>query len=97
MKKTILHNQTILDISIQYTGNVENCFKIAIANGHSVSDDLTPGMGIENITTQKIDEDILTYFKAKKIEPATGSSGNDTDVELGGIGFMRIGGNFKIT
>lgn len=96
MGNTVLHNQTILDVSIQTTGSVENCFQIAIANGKSVSDELSTGMSILEATEPKIDEDILSYFKAKKIHPATGiNSGLDVP-ELGGIGYMRIGATFKI-
>lgn len=96
MESTVLHNQTILDISIQDTGNVENCFQIAVANGRSVSDELTSGMNFKGAEAPKIDEDILTYFKAKKIHPATGSNAEIDIPELGGIGYMRIGGNFKV-
>ncbi|GAA5096953.1 hypothetical protein GCM10023210_31380 [Chryseobacterium ginsengisoli] len=95
MENIVLHNQTLLDISIQYTGNVENCFQIAIANGKSVSDDLTSGMTFEEPEALKIDDDILSYFKAKRIHPATGNI-EFAITELGGIDYMKIGGNFRI-
>lgn len=43
MEIKVLNRQSILDISIQYTGDVQKCFDIAIANGKAVSDLLASG------------------------------------------------------
>ena len=40
---TVLNNQSLFDISIRYTGTIENAFKIAVANGLSLTDELQPG------------------------------------------------------
>ncbi|WP_034752756.1 hypothetical protein [Chryseobacterium daeguense] len=93
----ILHNQTILDISIETTGSVDNCFQIAIANGHSVSADLTAGSSFGNAKGSKLNEDIVGYYSAKKIHPATGSTEISEVPQLGGIGYMKIAGNFKVS
>lgn len=71
MTITALHNQNLLDISVQHTGTVENCFKIAVSNGLSVSDDLVPGQEIIIPIDVVIDKEILNYYKAKEIQPAT--------------------------
>lgn len=91
----VLHNQTILDIAVQHTGNVENCFQIAIANGKSVSDMLSAGIIINESQNVNIDTDMVNFFKAKKINPATAETALSETPQLGGIGHMRIGGNFK--
>ncbi len=94
MKVVALHNQTLLDISIQHTGTVENCFKIAVANGLSVSDEITPGQELKIPSDVKIDKEILNYYKAKELQPAT--KGKEIS-QQGGIGYMQIGSTFKVS
>lgn len=96
---TVLHNQSLLDISIQYTGTVENCFKIAVANGLCITDDLTPGQELIIPNDVKIDKEILNYYQSKEIQPATAyplSVGQEIE-EQGGIGHMQIGSTFKVS
>jgi len=93
----VLHNQTILDIAVQHTGNVENCFQIAIANGNSVSDMLSAGTNIKESQNANIDTDMVNFFKAKKINPATAETTLLETPQIRGIGHMRIGQNFKIS
>lgn len=71
MKITTLHNQSLLDLATQHTGSVENAFGIAVANGISLTDDLTIGsrLNIPNDLTKN--NDILSYYTAKNIQPAT--------------------------
>lgn len=73
MKITILHNQSLLDLAIQHTGSVENAFELAVENGLSLTDDLEAGESIK-LTTHGIrqNKDILGYYQAKKLQPATG-------------------------
>lgn len=75
MKIIVLHNQTLLDLAIQYTGTAENAFDLALANNKSITDDLQAGESIDISTydTQK-NKDILNYYQAKKLQPATGLS-----------------------
>lgn len=97
MKQLVLNNQTILDVSLQHTGTVENCLAIAVANGFSVSDPLIPGTELiipENI---KINTDVLNYYSAKKIQPATGGIDPLIIPTLKGIGYMSIADNFKVS
>lgn len=97
MKKIILNNQSILDIAIQHTGTVENCFAIAVANGISVSDILTAGLPVEIPDDLPKNTDVLNYYNAKKIQPATGTTTeqNNEIPLLKGIGYMQIGNSFK--
>lgn len=97
MKTTILHNQSILDVALQHTGDVQNSFEIAVSNGIPVSDVLTPGDPVEIPEDIVKNANILNEYKAKKIEPATGllAEGNNELPPLKGIGYMQIGNNFK--
>lgn len=99
MKQVVLNNQSILDVSLQHTGTVENCFAIAIANGFSVSDLLTAGTSLIIPEDLRNDTDVLNYYSAKKIQPATAiTEGQDTEIPtLKGIGYMNLGGNFKVS
>lgn len=94
---TVLHNQSILDIAIQYTGMVENSFDIAVYNGLSVSDSLSSGMNItipEGIDT---DVDVINDFSSKILQPATGIT-DESIVPTGkGIGWMQVGTSFKVS
>ena len=99
MSATVLYNQSILDIAIQHTGTVENSFDIAIANGFSVSDALSAGLFLEIPETLEKEKDIHNYYDAKGIKPATDKTdeGNNEIPTLKGIGYMRIGGDFKVS
>lgn len=94
---TVLHNQSLLDIAIQHTGDVTNAFALAVANGISVTDDLQPGADLvipDDITT---DADILNYYSAKGLQPATGYTATAIAPELEGIGYWIIQKNFKVS
>lgn len=99
MTITALHNQNLLDISIQHTGTVSNCFVIAVVNGLCISDDLIPGQKLiipESVVT---DNEILNYYTAKNIQPATAyplSIDEETE-ENSGINYMQIGSTFKVS
>lgn len=93
MEITVLHNQSLLDVAIQHTGSVENCFAIAAANGLAVSDLLSAGSVLVIPGTLKNDNDILNYYTSKKIMPATALTRTDKDFvnqRKRGIGFMQI-------
>ncbi|WP_336690577.1 MULTISPECIES: hypothetical protein [unclassified Chryseobacterium] len=99
MKTIVLTHQTILDIAIQYTGTVENCFAIAVANGLSVSDVLSAGLPLEIPEDVFKNTDILNYYNAKNIQPATGwAAEQDGEIPtLKGIGYMQIANGFKVS
>ncbi|MBB4807466.1 hypothetical protein HNP38_002772 [Chryseobacterium defluvii] len=99
MKVLSLNNQSILDVALQHTGSVENCFAIAVVNGHSVSDVLSVGLPVEIPEDVFKNTDVLNYYNAKKIEPATGwaKEQNEEIPMLKGIGYMQIGNSFKVT
>ena len=96
---TVLHNQSLFDISIRYTGTIENAFKIAVANGLSLTDELEPGAQLI-IPEVEMNSDVVNYFSAKGIQPATGLTENDlliAQTVQRGIGYMQIGKTFKVS
>lgn len=101
MKITILHHQSLLDLAIQHTGSVENAFDLALANGLSLTDDLEAGSGlIANSEWLKANsnKDILNYYTAKNIQPATAISQWQTanSEKPQGISYWAIGIDFIV-
>lgn len=98
MTVTILHNQSLLDIAIQYTGDAQNAFLIAKENSLSVSAYLVPGYELVIPNGMPLNRNILDYYQAKDIKPATGVEINEeTGEELEGIGYWIINKNFKVS
>ena len=97
---TVLNNQSLLDIAVQYTGTIENAFKIAVANGLSLTDELQPGAQLIIPSDVEMNSDVVSYFSGKGIQPATGLTENDlliAQTVQRGIGYMQIGKTFKVS
>lgn len=97
MTTTVLHNQSFLDLAIQHTGSVFNAFAIATANGMSVSETVTPGTEIVLPENLQADNDILNYYQAKNIKPATAFTQTEMIEQHRGIGWMQIEKTFKVS
>ena len=92
---TVLNRQSLLDIAIQHTGSVFNAFDIALANGLAVSEMVEPG-AILILPEVEQNTDILNYYSAKKIQPATALQDLKIIEEKRGIGWMKVGRTFKV-
>ncbi|AZB17570.1 hypothetical protein EG352_07225 [Chryseobacterium indologenes] len=94
---TVLHNQSLLDIAIQYTGKVENSFKIAVYNDVSMSDSLPPGATITIPDDVEKDQDVINYFSYHGFQPATDLIDDLIEVKpLSGIGYWEIETTFEV-
>ena len=67
----VLHNQTIIDIAIQYFGTAEAAFDIALMNQLSITDDIEPGQILHVPNLDYGSTEIVKYFLANKKQPAT--------------------------
>jgi 5'(3')-deoxyribonucleotidase len=95
MQKTVFHNQSVLDCTLQQTGSLKKLFEFAVNNNTSITDELKAG-NVFNFP-EIDDTDIFNYFNNKKIIPATAlidDSVNDT--ETLGIGAMIIETSFIV-
>ena len=72
MEVTVLDNQTLLDIAVQTTGKAENFLKIAMANNLVPTAPIAPGSILVIPDNVEVDEDIVRYYKANNVLPATG-------------------------
>lgn len=98
MQITVLNNQTLLDIAIRHCGTVEAVAYIAILNNISITQELIPGQLIELPSKDYGNQEVINYFSANKIDPATALTEEHTALTEGnsGIGFWEIGNNFIV-
>lgn len=99
MTIVVLDNQTFLDISIQYTGNVINAFEIAKYNSLAIDQMLTPGQEIEIPEDLELNENIMDFYKRKGIIPGTALSSENINQINGfdGIGCWIIMQDFIVS
>lgn len=97
MKINVLPLQSLLDIAIQHTGAVESVFAIAVANGLSLTDDLPAGTEIKIPDSVNKDSDVLNYYTAKRLQPATAVILPPEEERLEGIGYWAISVDFKVS
>ncbi|MCW3168902.1 hypothetical protein OMO38_10250 [Chryseobacterium sp. 09-1422] len=95
MEIIVLNRQSLQDLAVQHTGSVFNAFSIALANDLSVSESVAPGTVLKLPDVSK-NTDILNYYGAKKIKPATELQDLRPVEETRGIGWMKVGNTFKV-
>lgn len=98
MQKQVLHNQSLLDIAIQNNGTLTSAFELALENGLSITEELTPGDNIKVPESNLIETTIVSFFQRKGQIIATAfnaSDGQDILPKLG-IGTMAIESTFIV-
>lgn len=98
MVATVLYKQSLLDVVLQLTGSIEGVVAVAQANNISITDDLVPGQKIIFPESVELDEDIMNYYKAKKVQPATAMSNEDKVIadKPEGISYWGINIDFEV-
>lgn len=92
--KTSEH-QSYFDVAIQKLGSVEATFQLALNNGGSITDELSPGT---NVTLSEVRNTKLTdYFANKNIVPATyadsaSSQNENTEVIYWSADLQKVSG-----
>ena len=99
MTITALHNQSLLDLALQHTGTIESVFELADANNLNITDDVQAGAPLYLGEGLGVRNEILSYYTAKKIQPATAFSKEDEQVfeRLEGISIWAINLDFIVT
>lgn len=95
MQITILHNQSLFDVLLQHTGSLTGIFDVAMVNGLSIAQNLTPGQKLTIPDSVEKDKDILNYYKAKNVQPATAIVVESKE-KLEGISVWAIGHDFIV-
>lgn len=98
MQKQVLHNQNLLDIAIQNNGTLTSALELALENGFSITEELTPGDSIKVPESNFIETTIVAFFQRKGQIIATGFNASDGQNILPklGIGTMAIQSTFIV-
>lgn len=88
----IKERQTITDLAVQYAGDASAAPDIALANGLSITSDVMPGTEI--IIPNVVNQEVVLFFKINKQAPAMKT---DKANKPGGIGYMQMGTDFKVS
>lgn len=99
MTITALHNQSLLDLALQHTGTIESVFEFAEANTLNITDDVVVGNNLVLPSEAFTNKDILGYYTAKNLQPATAFTKEDEKVakRLEGISIWAINLDFVVT
>jgi|GEM_PF-2415658 len=65
-------NQSVLDLLLQGTGNLNGVVQFLRANAISMADEIPVGMSFTIPEGIEITQDIVSYYSRKGIKPATG-------------------------
>jgi hypothetical protein len=96
MQKTVLHNQSFADFALHHCGKLESLFDLAISNGKSITEEIAPGTLLEVPDTINKADDIVSFYKLKRIEPACGFVGDKLPIQPEGIDYMIIETDFIV-
>nr|DAJ93770.1 MAG TPA: hypothetical protein [Bacteriophage sp.] len=96
---TALHNQSLLDLALQHTGTIESVFELAKDNALNITDDVQAGKTLVLPAETFTNKDILGYYTAKNLQPATAFSKEDEQVakRLEGISIWAINLDFIVS
>ena len=99
MTVTALHNQSLLDLALQHTGTIESVFEFAEANSLNITDDVVAGNTLVLPAEAFTNKDILAYYAAKNLQPATAFTKEDEHVakRLEGISIWAINLDFIVS
>ena len=96
---TALHNQSLLDLALQHTGTIESVFEFAEANSLNITDDVQAGTPLYLGEGLGVRNEILSYYTAKNLQPATAFTKEDEQVfeRLEGISIWAINLDFVVS
>lgn len=101
MTITILHNQSLLDISIRLFGTAIGVLPLAIENNISMTDDLEVGKVLKVPAGGEFEQKLIAeYFQSRNINPATAvdkiSLSGDIENSFSGIDYWSVAIDFEI-
>ena len=99
MTVAALHNQSLLDLALQHTGTIESVFELAKDNALNITDDVQAGAPLYLGEGLGVRNEILNYYTAKNLQPATAFSKEDEQVfeRLEGISIWAINLDFIVS
>ncbi|RAJ75539.1 hypothetical protein CLV59_109153 [Chitinophaga dinghuensis] len=97
MAVTVKPHQCLFDIILRESGAADAIFLMAQANDISITDELTGGATLQTTNVVPINKSIISYYQHQQIFPGTSLTLQSTVATRGGIGYMGIGIDFKIS
>ena len=101
MTVTALRNQSLLDLALQHTGTIESIFELAEANSLNITDEVQAGapLTVPLLGKGVRNGDILAYYTAKNLQPATAFTKEDEQLfeRLEGISIWAINLDFIVS
>lgn len=93
VKNVLKKYQTTLDFSTQYFGTAEALFLMANLNGIAITDEPAPGT---QLVTETVDLKVVTAYRLNGLDITTAIN-YDPSIIYGGIGYMQIQNDFKVS
>lgn len=72
MQKTLLHNQSLLDFTLNHCGTLLSIVEIAAENNIGITEALASGVVLSIPGNAKRDQNIVDFYTNKRIVPASG-------------------------
>lgn len=91
-QQLLLQQQTLADYTTQFAGSIEAWFELAQLNEVSITADLQPGLALQ---APVLDRQVVRFFNNSIFDVV--SLLPTRVVRPGGIGFMQIGNDFKVS
>lgn len=93
----VKEGQSLLDVALQSTGSMESLIAIACANDIPVDAELTTEQVLTIPQDARSVRKVQQSYQINDTVPATSYTLYDKALNKGGIGFMFIGGTFKVS
>jgi hypothetical protein len=90
-------HQCLLDIAMQTKGSIDTLFEHASENGFSITDNLTPGKYLQVPDVTVTNKRVFQYLRDNGIFPANAFTAEDEAAIRGGIGYMGIQIDFRVS
>lgn len=97
MATTVKPHQCLLDIVLRESGNTGTLFELALHNGLHITEDLSGGQQLKTEEITVIDQSVIHYYRTRNIYPGTSLTIQRSGTRPGGVNYMGIGIDFKIS
>ena len=79
---TVIKHQSLFDIAIQTYGTIEGIFSLCLENDIAITDELEPGRVLNVPKFDGANNEIVEYYKARNIKPATGITQQEAETTI---------------
>ena len=90
-------HQCLLDLSMREKGSIDALFGFALANGLSITDDLLSGSDLWTPDVEISDRRTFKTLREEQVVPANTYTAEDKAAINGGIGYMGIQVDFRVS